>query len=201
MIASAKARGASLLFFTANDGGTGREVWVLDLPIANDDGYVINEDTPLVGNVLDNDNHPGGDPMTVVWMDGPAHGVLATDDNGSFTYTPELNYFGNDTFTYKLTDGLFDSALATVVITVDSINDVPAITEADVGLAPSEIVENDSVTLTGSFTDPDLGDAHTVVIDWGDLSSQTTLPLAAGVFDFTTTHQYLDDTQPAIRSA
>jgi hypothetical protein len=57
----------------------------------------------------------------------------------------------------------------------------------------SPINENDSVTVSGTVTDPDAGDAHTVVIDWGAGEGSTTLTLDPGVTTFSATHQYLDD--------
>jgi PKD repeat protein len=57
----------------------------------------------------------------------------------------------------------------------------------------SPINENDTATATGTFSDPDALDAHTVVITWGDGEGSTTLTLAAGVLTFDATHQYLDD--------
>jgi PKD repeat protein len=64
------------------------------------------------------------------------------------------------------------------------------VTELTVG---SPINENDTATLTGTFSDLDAEDTHTVVIDWGPGEGSTTLSLAAGVLTFSATHQYLDD--------
>jgi hypothetical protein len=58
---------------------------------------------------------------------------------------------------------------------------------------PKTINENDSTTLSGTFTDPGVRDSHTVVISWGDGSPDTTLTLAAGVLSFGAAHRYLDD--------
>src|SRR5439155_1324786 len=43
------------------------------------------------------------------------------------------------------------------------------------------------------FSDPGSLDSHTVVIDWGDGSTDTTLSLPAGVLTFSAGHQYLDN--------
>jgi hypothetical protein len=53
----------------------------------------------------------------VVLVTGPAHGALAINANGAFTYTPGLNFSGFDTFTYKDHD-IVDSNVATVRIDV-----------------------------------------------------------------------------------
>ncbi|HEY1381212.1 MAG TPA: hypothetical protein VGF55_30710, partial [Gemmataceae bacterium] len=57
----------------------------------------------------------------------------------------------------------------------------------------SAIDEGGTVTVNGSFTDPDAGDAHTVVINWGPGEGATTLTLAAGVTTFSAGHLYPDD--------
>ncbi len=76
------------------------------------------------GSLLDNDTG-GVAPVTAVKASDPAHGSVTVNASGSFTYTPALNYFGTDTFTYKAVDGTGESAPATVTITVTPVNDVP----------------------------------------------------------------------------
>jgi hypothetical protein len=106
-------------------------------------------------------------------------------------YTPAPDYNGPDSFTFKVNDGALDSNTATVYISVTPVNDPPANVSANA--TPTTINENGSVTVSGAFTDPDVGDTHSVVIRWGDGSADTTLMLAAGVFSYSATHQYLDD--------
>ncbi len=67
----------------------------------------------------------------------------------------------------------------------------PVITS--LSLSATSISENDSVNLSGSFTDPDIGDSHTVAINWGDGSPVTTISLASGLFSFAAPHQYLNN--------
>src|SRR5207237_663332 len=57
----------------------------------------------------------------------------------------------------------------------------------------SPINENDTTALTGTISDPDARDTHTVVISWGAGEGSTTLTLAAGVTSFSAGHQYLDN--------
>lgn len=93
-------------------------------PVAVDDAYSMDEDTVLTQaapGVLANDTDAESDPLTAILVTGPAHGTLTLNANGSFTYTPDPDWFGDDTFTYKANDGA-DSNVATVTIT---INDVP----------------------------------------------------------------------------
>ncbi|MFN6050833.1 MAG: Ig-like domain-containing protein, partial [Planctomycetia bacterium] len=60
-------------------------------------------------------------------MSGPMHGTVMLNPDGSFNYTPDLNYNGVDSFSYKANDGSLDSNVATVTITMDAVNDPPII--------------------------------------------------------------------------
>jgi Ca2+-binding RTX toxin-like protein len=100
-------------------------------PVAVNDSYATDEDTPLTvpaPGVLGNDFDLEGDPLTAVLVTGPAHeSSFALNANGSFSYTPEPNFFGTDTFTYRAFDGAELSNIATVTITVHPVNDPPTI--------------------------------------------------------------------------
>jgi VCBS repeat-containing protein len=102
-------------------------------PTATDDGYSMLEDGVLnvsSGNgVLKNDNDPDNGPQGLVARNfsTPANGNLTTNGNGSFTYTPDPNFNGTDTFTYEAFDGAAADT-ATVTVTIGSVNDVPSFT-------------------------------------------------------------------------
>ena len=100
-----------------------------NLPVAGNDEYSISEDGVLVvaaaDGVLGNDGDPDGNPLTAVVVSGPANGNLALNADGSFTYTPNTNFFGTDAFTYAANDGRGVSTPATVSITVTPVNDAP----------------------------------------------------------------------------
>ena len=69
--------------------------------------------------VLANDTDVDGDPLTAVsWLTGPANGTLTLNADGSFTYTPDADFNGTDSFTYRANDGTADGNTATVTITV-----------------------------------------------------------------------------------
>src|SRR5262249_11467863 len=101
---------------------------VNDVPIAGNDTYTTDEDTTLTvaaAGVLANDTDADNDPLTAVLVTGPQHGTLTLNTNGSFTYSPAGHYHEPDSFTYKANDGQANSNVATVSITVNSVNDVP----------------------------------------------------------------------------
>jgi len=120
---------------------------VNDPPVAVGDAYSVDEDAVLVvdaaGGVLDNDTDVESDTLTAVLIDGPQHGTLSLGADGSFTYTPDADYFGSDQFTYKANDGSADSNEVTVAITVNSVNEPP------LALPDSyQLVEDGTLTVT-----------------------------------------------------
>jgi large repetitive protein len=113
---------------------------VNDAPTAADDAYTTAEDTALTvaaPGVLANNTDPDGDTLSAVAESGPSHGTLSHNANGSFTYIPDANFNGSDTFTYRASDGTLTSNLATVTITVTAVNDVPTLAVAAGGTCGS----------------------------------------------------------------
>jgi parallel beta-helix repeat protein/VCBS repeat-containing protein len=99
-----------------------------DAPLALDDGYTMNEDTALTvpgPGTLGNDYDEDGSPVTAALVSGPTYGSLAFNADGSFVYTPNANFFGTDTFVYRVSDGALQSGSATVTITVNGVQDEP----------------------------------------------------------------------------
>ncbi len=102
---------------------------VNDLPVAADDAYTTTEDTPLLiaaaAGVLANDSDVDGPALAAVLDDAPLNGVLVLASDGGFVYTPTLDFFGADAFTYHVRDGVGVSAIVTVALTVTPVNDAP----------------------------------------------------------------------------
>jgi len=107
-------------------GGMFRVLRTGGAPIAQTDTYTTDEDTVLnvaAPGVLANDFSPGG-ALSASVATNPVNGVLALAADGSFTYTPNANYYGTDSFTYTATVGA-TSAVGTVTITIAAVNDPP----------------------------------------------------------------------------
>ncbi len=119
-------------------------------PTGIGDAYAVNEDTtlivPAVG-VLANDGDADFDALTARLVTNVSHGSLVWHTDGSFSYTPSVNFYGTDSFTYRACDGSDYSTTATVVITVNSVNDAPV---ADDLLTYSRMNGSRSITLTAS---------------------------------------------------
>jgi VCBS repeat-containing protein len=104
---------------------------VNDAPTAADDAASVAEDVTLAvpaPGVLDNDDDLEGDTLTATSASDSAHGSVSLDADGSFTYEPDADWHGTDTFTYRAYDGAGYSDPATVTITVTPVNDAPGFT-------------------------------------------------------------------------
>ena len=63
------------------------------------------QSAPAVNGVLGNDTDVDGDALRAVLVSGPAHGSLSLKADGTFSFTPDANWNGTDSFTYKTNDG------------------------------------------------------------------------------------------------
>ena len=135
-------------------------------PVATDNSYSTNEDTLLSGNVRADgtaDSDPDGDTMVASVVTGTANGTLVLNDDGSFTYTPNPNFNGFDSFTYKVNDGTVDSNVATVTILVNSVNDLPVCRDAAPSIAALWPPNHQLLNVTiGGAVDPVEGSAITI---------------------------------------
>ncbi|WP_165357464.1 Ig-like domain-containing protein, partial [Sphingosinicella sp. CPCC 101087] len=127
------------------------------------------EDTPLSGNVLDNDRDPDGDPLRVTGFEVngqaypagetariPGVGTLVIDPSGNYSFTPDQNWNGSvPTVTYTVTDGNDGgTADSTLDIRVTPVNDAPV-----PGTLPERSdADSDSITdvdVKSGFSDPE----------------------------------------------
>ena len=180
--------------YSANQTVTISIAPVNDAPTAVNDVASTLEDTLLTvatPGVLSNDQDVDGDPMTAQLVSGPSHGTLTLNADGSYTYLPAPNYYGSDSFTYRVTDGVLTSANATVNITVTAVNDPPVATN-DSYTTPEDTALTVPVGtgLLVNDTDPD-GDPLTVVVSPVTVPAHGTVTLNAnGTFTYTPATNY-----------
>ncbi|HZX33542.1 MAG TPA: Ig-like domain-containing protein [Rhodocyclaceae bacterium] len=157
----------------------------LGVPQTQDDAVTLAEDTPTAIAALDNDlnaQQPGFVPVVV---DGPAHGQVTLHADGTFHFTPDKDWSGQDSFTYRLSDGHVDSNVATVSLTVTPVNDAPvtaddqaSLQEDSAPVAKGNVLANDS--------DVDAGTVLTVAEPGIFAGTYGTLQLAAdGTYTYT----------------
>jgi Ca2+-binding RTX toxin-like protein len=163
---SANYNGSDSFTFQANDGAVNSNVATVtinvtaqnDAPVANGQSVTTLEDvaTPVTLSATDVDSSS----INYVVVAGPSHGSL-TGTLPNLTYTPDANFAGSDSFTFRANDGVLNSNVVTVPITVTAVNDAPVAsnqsvtTNEDTALAITlAATDLDSPSLTFTVTNP-----------------------------------------------
>jgi len=123
-------------------------------PVAWADDFATDEDVPVVLDLLANDTDADGDSLSAMIVDGPVNGTLTSNGDGTFTYTPDADFFGADSFTYRANDGALDSNIATVTLQVAPANDAPVANSDD-----ATVDEDHDVTIDVLANDTDVDSA------------------------------------------
>jgi hypothetical protein len=159
--------GVDVLTYTIADNGNLTDTAVVtitvmgvnDPPIAQDDVVTTLEDIAVLIPVLDNDIDVDiTDTLSITAVSQPLSGT-ANISGTSVIYTPALNFYGLDAFTYTIADGENLTDTATVTITITSVNDAPvALADTAVTLA------NTSVSVSVLDNDEDVDNTDLMVI-------------------------------------
>ena len=191
---------------TADDGKGGTDsidvtINVSDVPeppTAVNDTATTNEDMSVNIDVLDNDTDPDTDRarLRVSVRTQPLNGRARVESDRTITYTPNANFAGENSFTYRLSDGQFTDD-GSVSVTVVAVNDaptffpttaarsVPESAEADDNVgAPVTAMDVESALLTYSLSGADSGSFN--------IDSNGQIAVATGVtFDIATQETYV----------
>ncbi|MEN8785645.1 MAG: Ig-like domain-containing protein [Akkermansiaceae bacterium] len=151
-----------------------------DFPVTTSDTYSAVEDTPLstptASGILRNDSDPEGSNLSAIIEGLPSNGTVSLAVDGSFTYTPSLNFFGSDSFTYRANDGTDSSRPETVTLNIAPRNDPPVgLTEnyLTAPVTPLTVTARDGVLQNDS--DPDNATLKAIIVS---STSSGTLNLA-----------------------
>ncbi|MDM8523963.1 putative Ig domain-containing protein [Desulfococcaceae bacterium HSG8] len=145
--------------FSVNDTITQSFQILINRPPAAIDAVLeTDEDTALKGKLFAFDAEE--DALSYTIVTGPARGTVEITDaeTGEFTYTPDENEGGTETFTWQANDGLSDSEIVSILIQIDPVNDPPRFIDA----RDMEIYEDDDYTYLAEAHDPDAGDVLTI---------------------------------------
>ncbi|MHA2211296.1 MAG: Ig-like domain-containing protein, partial [Candidatus Thorarchaeota archaeon] len=137
----ANYNGPDSFTYTISDGNGGTDNAMVtitvnpvnDAPVGVDDTFTIDEDTLLIlpaPGLLSNDYDVDGDTIFMNVLTYPQNGDYIIEGNGLLEYYPDADWYGTDSFTYKVGDGTDWSGIVTVTIIVTSVNDAPV---ADAG--------------------------------------------------------------------
>ncbi len=129
-------------------------------PVAGNDMVGVDEDEQVSFRPLDNDTDANNEPVVVVGVADAAHGSVRWTPDGVFTYAPDPNWNGVESFDYVISDGdLTGTGVVTVV--VSPVNDPP---RADTVVAKGDSGERLVVDLNSYVYDVD-GDAITFLLE------------------------------------
>jgi VCBS repeat-containing protein len=159
-------------------------------PVANDDRFQLDEDQVLEVSalgVLENDSDTEGQPLTVVLVSDVSHGSLILNEDGSFTYAPDLDYNGLDSFTYQVSDGDLSSNSATVSIEVAFVNDIPLAFDDMVQGEEGVIIEIDVLV-----NDEGLGDGS-ISVALETIPDNGTVEVIGNIIHFTPTAGFVGE--------
>ena len=173
--ANANYSGSDSFTYRANDGTADSDVTTVsltvtgvnDAPVGVANTYTLSEDTTLTGaSVLANDTDVDNTnaQLSASLVSTTSNGTLIFNSDGTFTYTPKADFFGIDSFTYKVRDPSgAESAATTVTLNITSINDAP------VGAGDSyDLSEDSSLTVAAPgvlINDTDVDSVLQAVLD------------------------------------
>ncbi|MCH2062689.1 MAG: Ig-like domain-containing protein [Roseibacillus sp.] len=158
----------SFTYAVTDEDGTSEPATVIievqpvnDPPIAVPETYSVAEDGSLNVSipgegVLDNDSDLESEDLSAIREEDVEHGSLTLSSNGTFTYTPDEDYFGTDSFSYRASDGSLQSGVTVVTLTVEPRPDAPVTQDDSYVALENEVLE---VIVTGGA----VGGAETVV--------------------------------------
>lgn len=103
-------------------------------PVFTNSSYIFSgdEDTVITGAVSASDE----DPITYTVVNATSNGVFALNGEGSFTYTPNADFAGQDSATVQASDGS-ETAQATITFEVAAVNDAPELITTSISVTTS----------------------------------------------------------------
>ncbi len=152
-------------------------------PLVTDQVIASNEDEAVTGQIIADDIE--NDALTFTLTTPPLNGALVLDSvTGQFTFTPNANYNGPDSFVVTVTDSRGNSTNTSITLDIAPVNDAP--TTNDINLTTDE-----DVPVNGQIVAQDIeGDTLTYVVSGVPANGSVTLDPATGAFVFTPNANY-----------
>lgn len=182
------ATGSDSFSFKVNDGAVDSNVATISVTINNvneqpqaaNSSFVTNEGTSYSGQMTASDGD--GDALVYSIVSGGSKGAVVINDTGTgmFTYSPNPGESGTDSFSFKVNDGVIDSNIAVVTVTISNENDTPQASDYSITIDEDTVFSGQL-----SAVDPD-GDALQYSIVAGAAKGVATITdSATGAFTYT----------------
>jgi len=159
------------------------------VPTASNGSVTTNENTAVSGTLSASDSD--GDTLTFSIVSQPSHGTVSITNTstGAFTYTPNSNYYGSDSFTFEATDSAGQASnTATESVTVIQAGGGNAVPTASNGSVSTN--ENTAASGTLSASDSD-GDTLTFsIVGQPSHGSVSITNSSTGTFTYTPNSNY-----------
>ncbi len=134
------------------------------------DGIVSpQEDQPFPGSVATLGSDDDLDTLTFSVVAQPSHGTLTFASSGVYTYTPALNYNGDDFFTFMANDGTLESNVGTLSLVITPVNDPLKLTLPSAALQVNRTTTPVRLDPAASVNDVD------TVVNYGKTQVRTTI--------------------------
>ncbi len=158
--------GTDTFSYTIDDGFGGQDSAVVTVqvveanqpPVANDVMASTVRTQAVDIDAMANDFDPDGDPIEISDFSQPANGTV-TLNGDILNYQPDQLFYGDDSFTYTISDGQGGEASATVFVTVNFANQAPVANPDEASGPPDTPI---TVEVLANDFDPD-GDPLEVI--------------------------------------
>ncbi len=171
--------GSDSFTYTVSDGNGGSSTYTVtvnvaavnDVPVATNGAASGNEDSVISGSLVGLASDVDGDTLTYSLNSQASNGTVSINSaTGAYTYTPNANFNGNDSFTFAVSDGNGGVVTATVNLTVTPVNDAPVASALTVNATEDQVLNG---TLPAA-TDVD-GDTVTYALNTGAANGTVTV--------------------------
>jgi hypothetical protein len=171
------------LVSSSNATGTITVTAVNDAPTATANSVTTDEDTAVTGNVIGQD--VDGDSLTYTVSTNPSHGTVSIDPaTGGYTYTPNANYNGSDSFEVTVADGKGGTTTVTVPVTVTAVNDAPTATA-------NSVTTDEDTPVNGNVIGQDVdGDSLSYTVSSNPSHGTVSIDSATGGYTYTPNANY-----------
>jgi len=119
-------------------------------PVAQDDNVNLEANSVIFVDVLANDLDVDNDSISIVSITQPENGSVELVGNNKLQYTPNEDYFGNDNFTYEISDGMGGNDVGAVLVVVEQDMRPSEFPVDEVDIWQSKYTEVELEKLTGS---------------------------------------------------